>query len=114
MTLKLKPVSNPSSPFSWNVPSPPPSTLQDVLSPTAWLPAKDMKLYGARPLTSTSDVGVFKCKECAKPVLRSCIAEHIGVLSPEISTLYESSSSPEACAIIRAGGKKGKKLDDGG
>jgi SAGA-associated factor 73 len=37
-----------------------------------------MKLFGSQPLTSTSDIGLVKCKDCDKPVLRSFMAEHSG------------------------------------
>jgi SAGA-associated factor 73 len=37
-----------------------------------------MKLFGAQPLTS--DIGLVKCKECEKPVLKSFIAEHSGTI----------------------------------
>lgn len=77
MTIRLKPDSSPPSPFSWDIhpPSPPlPAALPSP--PTSWLSAKDMKLYGSRPLSSTPDIGVVKCKDCAKPILRSFISEH--------------------------------------
>ncbi|KAF9005900.1 SCA7, zinc-binding domain-containing protein [Cyathus striatus] len=101
MTLKLKPQSNPASSFSWNAlsPSPPPQDATSLPSPpTSWLSARDMKLFGAQPMTSTSDIGMVKCKHCGKPLLRSFIAEHSDI-----------------CAVIRAGAKKGaKKLDTDG
>ncbi|KAH9479590.1 SAGA-associated factor 73 [Psilocybe cubensis] len=94
MTLKLKPSSAPSTPFSWDIPSPSASSEAGVpLSPpTSWLPARDMKIFGARPLTSTSDIGLVKCGDCGKPILRSFILEH-----------------SDTCALIRSGGKKGAK-----
>ncbi|GLB41967.1 putative SCA7, zinc-binding domain [Lyophyllum shimeji] len=97
MTLKLKPSSPssssaPSSPFSWHV-DPSPAEFSSLPSPpTSWLSARDMKLFGAQPLTSASDIGVVKCKECHKPILRSFMAEHA-----------------DNCAAIHAGGKKGAK-----
>nr|GAT42975.1 predicted protein [Mycena chlorophos] len=68
-----------ASPFSWdNLPSSPSSDVPSLPSPpTAWLPARDMKLYGAHPLTSTSEIGLVKCKDCDKPILRSFMAEHL-------------------------------------
>jgi hypothetical protein len=88
MTLKLKP-SSPLLPFvSWDVDSPP-STLQISplpSPPTSWLTARDMKLFGVRPLTSTSDIGLVKCKECGKPILRSFMADHAGWLLFHSST----------------------------
>ncbi|KAI0629302.1 SCA7-domain-containing protein [Trametes polyzona] len=95
MTLKLKPsASPPASPFTWDVsPQTPPvhsSSSPPPSPPTAWLSARDMKIYGAEPLEQ--EIGVVKCKECLKPVLRSAIVEHT-----------------EHCNKIRSGGKKGSK-----
>ncbi|KAG6337345.1 hypothetical protein ID866_1718, partial [Astraeus odoratus] len=42
--------------------------------PTSWLSARDMKIFGAQPLRS--DIGVVRCVECDKPVLRSAISDH--------------------------------------
>ncbi|KAG5641975.1 hypothetical protein DXG03_003828 [Asterophora parasitica] len=103
MTLKLKVASPPSTsavstPFSWDnaPPSPIESSGSQSPAPTSWLSARDMKLFGAQPLASASDIGVVKCKECSKPVLRSFISEHA-----------------DNCATIRSGGKKpnGKGTD---
>ncbi|KAJ7355450.1 SCA7, zinc-binding domain-containing protein [Mycena albidolilacea] len=94
MPLKLKP-SEPASPFSWDAlpPSSPPENPASLPSPpTSWLSARDMKLFGSQPLTSTSDIGLVKCKDCDKPILRSFIAEHAVI-----------------CATIRSGGKKPAK-----
>ncbi|KAJ7583409.1 SCA7, zinc-binding domain-containing protein [Mycena floridula] len=79
MTLTLKPTSSSPTPFSWNepTPSPPPDPASLPSPPTQWLTARDMKLFGAQPLSSTSDIGVVKCQNCSKPVLRSCIASHV-------------------------------------
>ncbi|KIK61573.1 hypothetical protein GYMLUDRAFT_42581 [Collybiopsis luxurians FD-317 M1] len=82
MTLKLKGASSSSSstttaPFSWDTlpsPSPPPS--QDPNPTTVWLQARDMKMFGARPLSSTSDIGLVRCKDCDRPLLRSAAVEH--------------------------------------
>ncbi|KAJ4473754.1 SCA7-domain-containing protein [Lentinula aciculospora] len=81
MPLKLKGASTPpTDPFSWDAlpsPSPPPHEVSAVTEPTTvWLPARDMKLFGARPLSSTSEVGVVRCKDCDKPILKSAIFEH--------------------------------------
>ncbi|KAJ7224431.1 SCA7, zinc-binding domain-containing protein [Mycena pura] len=92
--LKLKPSERTPS-FSWDD-LPPPSPPEDAASlpspPTSWLSARDMKLFGAQPLTSTSDIGLVKCNECDKPILRSFMAEHA-----------------VTCATIRSGGKKPAK-----
>ncbi|KAF8892105.1 SCA7, zinc-binding domain-containing protein [Infundibulicybe gibba] len=95
MTLKLKPLSNPPSPFSWGaLPSPSPQTNSASLPspPTSWLSARDMKLFGAQPLAYVSEVGLVKCKDCDKPILRSFITEHT-----------------EKCTQIRSGLAKGAK-----
>ncbi|TFK71615.1 SCA7-domain-containing protein [Pluteus cervinus] len=94
MAITLKKSPSPASPpFSWDAldpPSPPLGVASPPSPPTSWLSARDMKLFGPQPLTSTSDIGVVRCKECDKPILRSFISEHA-----------------ENCATIRAGGKKG-------
>ncbi|KAF7294463.1 SCA7 domain-containing protein [Mycena kentingensis (nom. inval.)] len=92
MHLKLRPSPERVSPFSWdNLPESPLSTEPASLPspPTTWLPARDMKVYGSQPLTSTSDIGVVKCSECSKPILRSAMVEHAAI-----------------CATARANGKK--------
>ncbi|KAF8216321.1 SCA7, zinc-binding domain-containing protein [Mycena galopus ATCC 62051] len=96
MPLKLKPSSSEAAlPFSWDD-LPPPSPPDDPASlpspPTSWLSARDMKLFGSQPLTSTSEIGLAKCKDCDKPILRSFMAEHA-----------------VNCATIRSGGKKPAK-----
>lgn len=82
MTLKLRASSSPDpiSPFSWdNVPSSPPRPTppaEPSSPPTQWLRARDMKVFGASPLRDT--VGIVKCKDCDKAVLRSAMIEHAG------------------------------------
>ncbi|KAJ6518625.1 SCA7, zinc-binding domain-containing protein [Mycena sanguinolenta] len=94
MPLKLKP-SEATLPFSWDD-LPPPSSPDEPASlpspPTSWLSARDMKLFGSQPLTSTSEIGLARCKDCDKPILRSFMAEHA-----------------VNCATIRSGGKKPAK-----
>ena len=72
--------SSPSPPpFDWDAslsPSPPPDHSLSGPAPTAWLETTDMKIYGAEPISSTSDIGVVRCKDCAKPILRSCFLDH--------------------------------------
>ncbi|KAH9935946.1 SCA7-domain-containing protein [Epithele typhae] len=91
MTLKLKPSpSPPASPFSWDLAPgtpPPPHTERPPSPPTSWLSARDMKTFGAEPLVL--EIGIVKCKDCLKPVLRSAIADHA-----------------DNCVKIRSGGKK--------
>jgi hypothetical protein len=84
MSLKLKPPTSttPLQPFSWdNLPtSPGASSASDVPQspPTTWLNSKDdMKMFGAEPLRE--EVGIVKCRDCDKPVLKCAIMEHIGV-----------------------------------
>ncbi|KAH9852192.1 SCA7-domain-containing protein [Lenzites betulinus] len=95
MTLKLKPSSSPpASPFSWDISPHTPVSRHSVepppSPPTAWLTARDMKTFGAEPLEL--QVGIVKCKDCLKPILRSAASEHA-----------------DNCAKIRSGGKKGIK-----
>ncbi|KAH8104130.1 SCA7-domain-containing protein [Cristinia sonorae] len=94
MPVKLKPSPSASpQPFSWdNVPSPspPPNRTTEIMPPTQWLSALDMKTFGAEPLKY--EIGIMKCKECGKPVLQSAVSEHA-----------------DNCNKIRAGGKKGAK-----
>ncbi|KAI0766945.1 SCA7, zinc-binding domain-containing protein [Trametes elegans] len=95
MTLKLKSSpSPPASPFSWDIPPPSPAVNENPehppSPPTSWLSARDMKTFGAGPLEQ--EVGIVKCKDCLKPILRSAILDHI-----------------DNCSKIRSGGKKGTK-----
>ncbi|OSD05530.1 SCA7-domain-containing protein [Trametes coccinea BRFM310] len=95
MTLKLRPTpSPPASPFSWDLPARSPSSPGAVDNPpsppTSWLTARDMKMFGAQPLEQ--EIGLVKCKDCYKPVLRSAILDHA-----------------DNCAKARSGGKKGIK-----
>ncbi|TFY73914.1 hypothetical protein EWM64_g10098 [Hericium alpestre] len=105
MSFNLK-VSPSPPPFSFDqLPSsPPPQSPSSSLStpdspPTSWLSARDMKIFGADPLRSASDIGIVQCKLCAKPILRSAAAEHA-----------------ETCKLIRLGknGAKGKVEDTTG
>lgn len=81
MTLKLKRGSESPPAFSWDAvlqSSSAASNISESTSlpspPTSWLSARDMKMFGAQPLKS--DIGVVKCLECDKPILRSAVAEH--------------------------------------
>ena len=42
-----------------------------------------MKTFGAQPLVQ--GVGIVKCKDCLKPILRSAILEHAGMHSVRLS-----------------------------
>ena len=118
MALKLK-ASISRVPFSWdNLPtSPSASTVSEPSSPpTQWLDAKHMKIFGAEPLRP--EVGIVKCNDCGKPVIKSAIAEHAGTYhcykSPYFrSFLTEHCDIKDKCRIIRSGGKKGVKAETG-
>ncbi|EJD43779.1 SCA7-domain-containing protein [Auricularia subglabra TFB-10046 SS5] len=97
MALRLKfPPSQPSSaPFDFDAPSPGSQTTDDGNAnlpspPTAWLPAKDMKIYGAEPLKDQP--GFVRCPECSKTILKSAMTDHT-----------------ETCKRIRLGGGIAKK-----
>ncbi|KZT10100.1 SCA7-domain-containing protein [Laetiporus sulphureus 93-53] len=94
MTIKLKPSLSPSPPplmLTDEMPASPADVLEVPGSPpTTWLSARDMKMYGLEPLRS--EVGIIRCKDCGKPILKSAIAEHA-----------------DNCAKIRSGGKKAGK-----
>lgn len=80
--LRLKRTSHSPSPFSWDsltIPRcSPPLTEAQVAElpspPTSWLSARDMKIFGVEPLRS--DIGVVRCSDCDKPVLRTAISDH--------------------------------------
>lgn len=82
MVLRLKRPSHSPSPFSWDSlsaprPNTPPTEAQVAQlpsPPTSWLSARDMKIFGVQPLRS--DLGVVRCNDCDKPVLRSTISDH--------------------------------------
>ncbi|KAI0046034.1 SCA7-domain-containing protein [Auriscalpium vulgare] len=83
MTIKLSQASPSPPPLYFDrIPStPPPASPATSVSnlpspPTQWLPARDMKIFGAEPLRSTGDIGIVQCKDCGKPILRSAAAEH--------------------------------------
>ncbi|KAH9034310.1 hypothetical protein EDB84DRAFT_1438188 [Lactarius hengduanensis] len=94
MTLKLRLKQSPSpAPFTFdNLPPTPPPSSPPVSSsalppPTSWLTARDMKIFGADPLNSTSEIGIVQCKDCAKPILCSAAAEHAGAVASSCSTI---------------------------
>ncbi|KAG6889958.1 hypothetical protein C0992_003438 [Termitomyces sp. T32_za158] len=104
MPLKLKPPSPrspPSSPFSFDVDDGPlePAVLSSP--PTHWHPGNTMRIYGAQPLSTISQVGVVRCKDCSKPVLRSTMSEHLETCA----TLSNKSSK----SIPESDGRSGKK-----
>ena len=91
MAIKLKTSSVAPSPFTFDI-----HAVEEPVSlpspPSSWLSAPDMKIFGSRPLTATSEIGLVKCKECGKPVLRSFMADHAGTLFVLTVMLYEISS----------------------
>ncbi|KAI0820794.1 SCA7-domain-containing protein [Trametes gibbosa] len=112
MTLKLKPSSSPpASPFSWEVSPQTPASRHSLdpppSPPTAWLNARDMKTFGAEPLEL--QVGIVKCKDCLKPILRSAAQEHAGQSFLDRIKFSPLIAAPDNCAKIRSGGKKGIK-----
>ena len=57
----------------------PPVQISSLPSPpTAWLSARDMKVFGSTPLKE--QIGIVRCKQCDRPVLRSAFADHHGKL----------------------------------
>lgn len=96
MAVRLKSSSSPEppQPFSWDTapidPPTPDSVSRSPSPPTLWLSARDMKIFGAEPLRP--EIGIVRCRECNKPVLKSAVAEHA-----------------DNCAKIRAGNKKPAK-----
>jgi len=95
MVLRLKRPSHSPSPFSWDSLTTPryrtPPTEAQIAElpspPTSWLSARDMKIFGVEPLRS--DLGVVRCSDCDKPVLRSAIADHAG--ESDASTAHKAS-----------------------
>lgn len=81
MSLKLKRRTESPPAFSWDAALHSPSAASSTPEPTSlpspptsWLSARDMKMFGAQPLKS--DIGIVKCLECNKPILKSAVAEH--------------------------------------
>ncbi|EPQ56460.1 SCA7-domain-containing protein [Gloeophyllum trabeum ATCC 11539] len=107
MALKLKPAPSPPT-FSWDSPSE--SSSSDVASPpsppTAWLSARDMKVFGSEPLKP--EVGVVKCKDCGKPVLQSSAAEHADNCK-RIQNEEAKKAGKGSTAELEESPKKGKK-----
>jgi SAGA-associated factor 73 len=67
-----------------------------------------MRLFGAQPLRN--DIGIVKCKECDKPVLRSFMAEHAGrSATGDHPPLTLISGLPDNCHKILAVTKKSAK-----
>lgn len=85
MTIQLKKLQSPTPVLTdWDnaVTEPTEIPLSQIASlpspPTAWLSAKDMAVFGSAPLRE--QIGIVRCKQCDRPVLRSAFAEHHGML----------------------------------
>lgn len=130
MALRLRlPTSQPpnkTAPFDFDAPTTPDSpgsqpTDEDskapVSPPTAWLPAKDMKTFGAEPLDD--QVGFVRCPDCTKTILKSAFGEHIetckrirlGIGMAKKSTGGKTVDYMDANAPMKKG-KKRKAGDD--
>ncbi|KAG5338432.1 SAGA-associated factor 73 [Termitomyces sp. T112] len=116
MTLKLKPPTprssrSPSStPFSFDANDGPVEPAVLTSPPTHWLPGNTMKTFGAQPLNTISQVGVVRCKDCSKPILRSSMSEHLETCSSLSKKPFKSSakSLPESEGKSSSAGKKRK------
>ncbi|KAF9226525.1 SCA7-domain-containing protein [Gyrodon lividus] len=122
MALKLKRASHSPSPFSWGAltqprhSTPPIEALVAELPspPTSWLSARDMKIFGAQPLKS--DIGVVRCSDCDKPVLRSAIFDHAANCNDIRSgKKWVKSKSADGEVELKKGKKRaadGEEVDD--
>ncbi|KAF8920640.1 SCA7, zinc-binding domain-containing protein [Mucidula mucida] len=94
-------------PFNWDASlpsSPAPDPSSSLPAPTAWLEASGMKIYGAQPISSTSDIGVVRCKDCAKPILRSCLLDHL-------TTCAEIRKRSQAAEVQKSAKKRKASLE---
>ncbi|THG99152.1 hypothetical protein EW026_g3158 [Hermanssonia centrifuga] len=69
-----------------------------------------MKVFGATPLKTT--VGIVKCKDCEKPVLRSAMAEHADNCARIRNALKKSGKAKVEPEDTNKKGKKRKAEDD--
>lgn len=111
MALKLRLTPSPS-PFSWDMLPATPSTASDTEPPSSppipWLSAPDMKVFGVEPLKP--EIGLVKCKDCSKPVLRSAVEDHAGESSLASGQSRTDRTAMAAnCAKLRAASKKSGK-----
>ncbi|KAH9839828.1 SCA7-domain-containing protein [Rhodofomes roseus] len=112
MALKLRPTHSPEPPpFSWDTLPATPPTPSDTDAPASppipWLSAPDMKTYGAEPLKS--EIGLVKCKDCHRPVLRSGVEEHAANCAKLRAAFKKSAKGREA---EFSKGKKRKAEDE--
>ncbi|KAG8218689.1 SCA7-domain-containing protein, partial [Butyriboletus roseoflavus] len=120
MVLRLKRPSHSSSPFSWNSLTTPryntPPTEAHVANlpspPTSWLSARDMKIFGVEPLRS--DLGVVRCSDCDKPVLRSAISDHATNCSDiRLGKKWVKNKSADGEVELKKGKKRGVDGEEG-
>ncbi|KAH9916338.1 SCA7, zinc-binding domain-containing protein [Fomitopsis serialis] len=112
MALKLRPTHSPEPPpFSWDtlsaMPSPPSDTDAPASPPIPWLSAPDMKVFGAEPLKP--EIGFVKCRDCAKPVLRSAVEAHAVNCAKLRAAMKKSGKGKE---VEASKGKKRKAEDE--
>lgn len=86
MTIQLRKLQSPTPILTdWDnaVAEPTDVPLAQIASlpspPTAWLSARDMKVFGSTPLRE--QIGIVRCKQCDRALLRSVFADHHGKLS---------------------------------
>ncbi|KAF8558939.1 SCA7-domain-containing protein [Imleria badia] len=120
MVFRLKRPSHSPSPFSWDSLTAPrsstPPTEAQVAElpspPTAWLSARDMQIFGVEPLRS--DIGVVRCSDCDKPVLRSAISDHATNCSDIRSgKKWVKSKSADGEVELKKGKKRGVDGEEG-
>ena len=114
MALKLKPTHSPEPPpFSWDTLPATPSTPSDIDPPSSppipWLSAPDMKVFGVEPLKP--EIGLVKCKDCSKPILRSAVEDHAGESTQSncLSNMPHCIDVAVKCAKLRPSAKKSGK-----
>ena len=118
MTIQLKKLQSPPSVLTdWdNAVAEPadvsPAQIASLPSPpTAWLSARDMKVFGSTPLKE--QIGIVRCKQCDRPVLRSAFADHYGELNHLHARLRRCSlncTRTANCSTLRTAlAKKGGK-----
>ncbi|KIY70290.1 SCA7-domain-containing protein [Cylindrobasidium torrendii FP15055 ss-10] len=76
MVKKVTTKASPSpAPFDFDAPWYPEPPAENVpAAPTAWLDATSIKTFGCEPITAT--VGIMRCHDCSKSVLRSYFMTH--------------------------------------
>jgi len=113
MTIQLKKLQSPTPVLTdWDsaVSEPteiPPAHIASLPSPpTAWLSARDMKVFGSTPLKE--QIGIVKCKQCDRPVLRSAFADHYA----KCSTLRAAFAKKGGKGLEGLGKGKKRKAED--